>query len=103
VESRVSGSSDWGTAGLVRAHADAALAASRLPMVQWQCEVDATSGPVVPGRLWPGQRVLLDLDGSPMWPDGRLRAARDGDGRATRGSRVKLTFDQMPDPWEGVA
>lgn len=99
VESRVSGSSDWGTAGLVRAHADAALAASRLPMVQWQCEVDATSGPVVPGRLWPGQRVLLDLDGSPMWPDGRYRL-RLMEMRGDQTSRVRLTFDQMPDPWE---
>ncbi len=102
VESRVSGSSDWGTAELVRSHADAALAASRLPMVQWQCEVDATSGPVVPGRLWPGQRVLLDLDGSPMWPDGRY-ALRVMEMSGDEGSRVKLTFDQAVDPWEGVA
>jgi hypothetical protein len=102
VESRASGSSDWGTAGLVRSHADAALAASRLPMVQWQCEVDATSGPVVPGRLWPGQRVLLDLDGSPIWPDGRY-ALRVMEMAGDEGSTVKLTFDQTVDPWEGVA
>lgn len=102
VESRVSGSSDWGTADLVRAHADAALSASRLPMVQWQCEVDAVSGPVVPGALWPGQRVLLDLDGSPIWPDGRY-ALRVMEMSGDEGSRVKLTFDQAVDPWEGVA
>ena len=102
VESRTSGSSDWGTADLVRAHADAALAASRLPMVQWQCEVDAVSGPVVPGQLWPGQRVLLDLDGSPIWPDGRY-ALRVMEMSGDEGSKVKVTFDQAVDPWEGVA
>lgn len=102
VESRVSGSSDWDTADLVRAHADAAIAASRLPMVQWQCEVDAVSGPVVPGRLWPGQRVLLDLDGSPIWPDGRY-ALRVMEMSGDEGNKAKVTFDQAVDPWEGVA
>ena len=86
----------------MREHADAALWASRLPMVQWQCEVDAVSGPVVPGALWPGQRVLLDLDGSPIWPDGRY-ALRVMEMSGDEGSKVKVTFDQAVDPWEGVA
>jgi hypothetical protein len=99
VEARVSGSSDWATQDLVTSHADAALAAMRLPQVQFQCEVDAAAGPVVPGVVWPGQRVALDLDGSPMWPDGRYRL-RLMEMRGDQTSRVRLTFDQMPDPWE---
>lgn len=99
VESRASGSSDWDTSELVRAHGDAALAASRLPMVQFQCEADATSGPVVPGQVWPGQRVALDLEGSPVWPDGRYHL-RLMEMSGDEGNVVKLTFDQVADPWE---
>ena len=100
LERRVSGSSDWATADLVRGHADSALAALRSPQVQLRCRAHASAVP--PGTVWPGQRVLLDLEGMPAWPDGRY-ALRLMEMSGDEGDVVTLTFDQMPDPWEGVA
>ena len=84
----------------MRGHADSALAACRSPQVQLRCRAHASAVP--PGTVWPGQRVLLDLEGMPAWPDGRY-ALRLMEMSGDEGDVVTLTFDQMPDPWEGVA
>lgn len=101
VEATVSGSSDWDNIGLVRSHTDAALSARKVPLVQLRCEVDVSDqrNPVVPGRVWPGQRVDIDLDGHPALPDGRYEC-RLMEMAGSLGSTVTLTFDQMADPRE---
>ena len=53
-------------------------------------------------RLLEPPAGLLDLDGSPIWPDGRY-ALRVMEMSGDEGSKVKVTFDQAVDPWEGVA
>lgn len=99
VESTVSGSGDWDNLPLVRDHGRAALAARSVPLCQFRCEVDASdpANPVVPGLVWPGQEVLLDVEGHPSMPAGRYRVRlmeMSGDLTGT----VTLVFDQMPDP-----
>lgn len=104
VEAAVSDSSDWDSAALVKRHADARLAASRLPLVQLQGTVDASDGAcaVRPGLFWPGQACYVDLDGFPSLPDGRY-PLRVMDMSGDLGDSVKVTFDQIVDPWEGGA
>lgn len=94
-------SSDWDTANLVKQHADAELNDLKATIAQITCTVNAndSSNPVVPGRVWPGQVVYLNIGGYPSLPDGtyKLRLMEmSGDMSAD----VDLTFDPIDDPWE---
>ncbi|MEY8436158.1 hypothetical protein AAK967_00200 [Atopobiaceae bacterium 24-176] len=101
LEATVSNSSDWDSYGLVRAHTESRLAAAKRPLVQLRCTVDASDprNPVVPGSVWPGQRVDLDLEGHPTLPDGRYEM-RLMEMSGDLGETVTLVFDQMEDPRE---
>lgn len=92
------GSSDDEKDYLLRDHADARLAAERLPVMQLSGYIDL-GDPAAPrpGTIWPGEEVEVAIDGFPTLPDGiyRLRLMRmEGD----EGNRVKLTFDPCRDP-----
>ncbi len=103
-ETALSGSADWDSAALVREHAAGRLEASKRPMVQIAGTVNAFDPdcPVRPGTFWPGQEALVDLDGFPTLPDGRYRL-RVMEMAGDLGGTVRVTFDQMVDPWEGGA
>jgi hypothetical protein len=95
------GSSDWDNAALVASHARAVLESSKRPRVQVTGQVFAgdSGNPVVPGLVWPGQRVDVAIDGYPTLPDdvyGLRLMEMSGD----LTDRVKLTFDPFDDPWE---
>ena len=57
------------------------------------------ANPVVPGRVWPGQRVDLVVEGFPSLPDG-VYALRLMEMAGSLGGEVTLTFDPIDDPWE---
>lgn len=90
---------DWGTSALVASHADSSLAASRLPLVQLSGTVDVGDDAAPqPGDVWPGQLVRVSVDGFPSLPDGDydLRLM-EMSGDLT--NQVKVTFDQITNPW----
>ena len=92
---------DWDTAALVRSHTEEALERQRMPLCQISCKVQAAdpANPVVPGRVWPGQRVDLVVEGFPSLPDG-VYALRLMEMAGNLGGEVTLTFDPIDDPWE---
>lgn len=93
-------SSDWDSAALVASHADATLAAGKVPLVQLTGKVSlADAGGITPGQVWPGQLVDVDIRDHPYLPEGTYRMrlmSMAGD----QGDTATLTFDQMTDPWQ---
>lgn len=81
------------TVDLLRAHARANLAANRMPIAQLTGTVRA-DGPVPLGQVWPGDQVILHIDGFPSLPDGTYRT-RVMEMSGDQTPAVKVTFDVM--------